>query len=81
VTVNRVKLRYRSLPIECRVANGPAAGSHPRLTLELAEPVDGAAPGQTACLMCDDAVVGWGTIREPDETPAAGAHLEAADAA
>ncbi len=79
--VNRVKLRYRSAPIACRLASDPAAGSHPRLTLELAEPMEGAAPGQTACLMCDDAVVGWGTITEPDETPAAGAHLEAADAA
>jgi tRNA-uridine 2-sulfurtransferase len=80
-TVDRVKLRYRSAPIECRVAGNPAAGPHPRLTLELAEPADGAAPGQTACLMCDAAVVGWGTITEPEETPAAGAHLEAADAA
>ncbi|HET8673922.1 MAG TPA: tRNA 2-thiouridine(34) synthase MnmA [Thermoleophilaceae bacterium] len=80
-TVNRVKLRYRSAAVDCRLTGQPAAGSHPHLTLSLAEPVYGAAPGQTACLMCDDAVVGWGTITKPDDAPAAGAHLEAADAA
>ena len=32
------------------------------LSLQLAEPVDGAAPGQLACLMDGDVVVGWGTI-------------------
>jgi tRNA-uridine 2-sulfurtransferase len=79
--VNRAKLRYRSAAIECRIASSAPAGPHPRLTLELAEAVDGAAPGQTACLMCDDAVVGWGTITKTDEAPATGAHLEAADAA
>jgi tRNA-uridine 2-sulfurtransferase len=33
-----------------------------RVELELLEPVDGAAPGQTACLLRGDVVVGWGTI-------------------
>jgi tRNA U34 2-thiouridine synthase MnmA/TrmU len=33
--------------------------------LQLAEPVDGAAPGQLACLMDGDLVVGWGTITRP----------------
>ena len=37
-------------------------GATGRLTLELAEPVDGAAPGQLACLMDGELVVGWGTI-------------------
>jgi tRNA-uridine 2-sulfurtransferase len=32
------------------------------VTVELAEPVDGAAPGQVACLMDGDLVVGHGTI-------------------
>jgi hypothetical protein len=27
--------------------------------------VDGAAPGQLACLMCGELVVGWGTIARP----------------
>ena len=34
----------------------------PRLELELDEPVLGVAPGQTACLMRGDRVIGWATI-------------------
>jgi tRNA-uridine 2-sulfurtransferase len=33
--------------------------------------VDGAAPGQLACLMDGDLVVGWGTIARP-RAPAGG---------
>ena len=40
----------------------PEPGTHRRLELELDGPVDGAAPGQTACLLKGDVVVGWGTI-------------------
>ena len=57
--VDRVKLRYRTAPLACRVG---AAASDGRLALELAEPVDGAAPGQVACLMRGDVVVGHGVI-------------------
>ena len=39
-----------------------ARAGHAALELELAEAVDGAAPGQLACLMDGDLVVGWGTI-------------------
>jgi tRNA-uridine 2-sulfurtransferase len=60
--VDAVKLRYRSRPIACRVGGELAPGAHRRLELELADPVDGAAPGQTACLLRGDEVVGWGTI-------------------
>jgi tRNA-specific 2-thiouridylase len=60
--VDRVKLRYRSKPVPCRLAGAAAPGAHPRLSLELGEPVDGAAPGQTACLLRGDVVVGWATI-------------------
>jgi tRNA-specific 2-thiouridylase len=60
--VDRVKLRYRSRPIACRVGGEPAAGRHDRLELELSEPVDGAAPGQTACLLAGETIVGWATI-------------------
>ena len=56
--VDRVKLRYRTKPLACRVRI-QAAG---RLALELAEPVDGAAPGQVACLMRGDVIVGHGVI-------------------
>jgi tRNA-specific 2-thiouridylase len=60
--VDAVKLRYRSKPVACRVAGDVSPGNHRRLQLELADPVDGAAPGQTACLLRGDVVVGWGTI-------------------
>jgi tRNA-specific 2-thiouridylase len=56
--VDRVKLRYRTEPLRCRVR--AAAGG--RLELELSEPVDGAAPGQLACLMRGDVIVGHGVI-------------------
>jgi tRNA-uridine 2-sulfurtransferase len=52
--VARVKLRYRSRPVACRL--------HDR-ELELLEPFEGAAPGQTAVLLAaDDAVLGTATI-------------------
>ena len=60
--VDRVKLRYRSRAVPCRVAAEHGRG---RVELELLEPVDGAAPGQTACLLRGDVVVGWGTIAAP----------------
>ena len=40
----------------------PARCEGGRLELELAEPVAGAAPGQAACLLAGDVVVGWGWI-------------------
>jgi tRNA-specific 2-thiouridylase len=55
--VDRVKLRYRSRPLDCR-----AEARDGGLALHLAEPVDGAAPGQVACLMRGDVVVGHGVI-------------------
>ena len=60
--VNSVKLRYRQRPLTASVAGDPGEGRHRSLSLELAEPFDGAAPGQLACLMDGDLVVGWGTI-------------------
>lgn len=69
--VDRVKLRYRTKPLRARVrdAEAFAAGSHRTLEIVLAEPVDGAAPGQMACLMDGDAIVGWGTITAPPAAP------------
>ncbi|HEX8974978.1 MAG TPA: tRNA 2-thiouridine(34) synthase MnmA [Solirubrobacteraceae bacterium] len=67
--VDRVKLRYRSQPLPARVPGELAAGPHRRLTLDLEEPVDGAAPGQLACLMDGELVVGWGTITRPEPSP------------
>ncbi|HET9123668.1 MAG TPA: tRNA 2-thiouridine(34) synthase MnmA [Solirubrobacteraceae bacterium] len=60
--VDRVKLRYRSTPLPARVLGDPVEGPHRLLEIALEEPVDGAAPGQLACLMDGDLVVGWGTI-------------------
>ncbi len=59
--VDRVKLRYRSHPIACSLAPVPA-GRHQRLDVDLEDAAYGVAPGQTACLMDGDLVVGRGTI-------------------
>jgi tRNA-uridine 2-sulfurtransferase len=60
--VNRVKLRYRGEPLLARLAAELPAGRHRRLSIELAEPASAVAPGQLACLMDGDLIVGWGTI-------------------
>jgi tRNA-specific 2-thiouridylase len=60
--VDRVKLRYRSPPLPASVAGAPAPGRHAALTVHLAAAADAAAPGQLACLMDGELVVGWGTI-------------------
>jgi tRNA-specific 2-thiouridylase len=60
--VDRVKLRYRNAPTGCRITQDAVAGRHPQLDLVLSEPVAGAAPGQIACLMNGEQVVGWATI-------------------
>jgi tRNA-uridine 2-sulfurtransferase len=61
--VRAARLRYRSAPVPCRVLEDPPAGSHQRLELELERPVEAVAPGQTAALIDEDLVLGWGTIR------------------
>ncbi len=63
--VDRVRLRYRSRPLACRVmgaAGAASRGAHAQLALELAEPAESAAPGQTAALMDGDAIIGHATI-------------------
>jgi tRNA-specific 2-thiouridylase len=52
--VDAVKLRYRSPAVRCAFDGGE--------TIALAEPVHGAAPGQIACLLRGDVVVGCATI-------------------
>ncbi len=56
--VRQVRLRYHAPALACRARPTDAGG----LDLELAEPAEAAAPGQLACLMRDDCVVGEGTI-------------------
>lgn len=52
--VARVKLRYKSTPVPCRLRGGE---------VELLEPFEGVAPGQTAVfLRADDAILGSATI-------------------
>jgi tRNA-specific 2-thiouridylase len=69
--VDRVKLRYRSRPVGCRVLGAPGAGRHRSVELELDEPVLGVAPGQTACLMRGEGVIGFATIAPAVRQPAA----------
>jgi tRNA-specific 2-thiouridylase len=64
--VDRVKLRYRSRPVGCRIDAQAPAGRHRRLRIELDDPVLGVAPGQTACLMRGHSVIGFATIAPPD---------------
>ena len=63
--VDRVKLRYHSRPLEGRVVETAHAGRQASLTLELADAADVVAPGQMACLMDGELVIGWGTIVRP----------------
>ncbi len=58
--VNRVKLRYRARPLSCAVVGG--GGDHYGLALRLEEPAYGVAPGQTACLMEGETIIGHATI-------------------
>jgi tRNA-specific 2-thiouridylase len=60
--VDAVRLRYHSRAVPCRVAGEAGPGVHRQLELELDEPFYGAAPGQSACLLRGDVIVGWATI-------------------
>jgi tRNA-uridine 2-sulfurtransferase len=59
--VDNVRLRYHSDTLPATVG-AAAPGHHDALDLELAEPFDAAAPGQTAVLMDGETIVGHGTI-------------------
>jgi tRNA-uridine 2-sulfurtransferase len=55
--VDGVKLRYRSSAVACRIAR-----DQERVVVELEDDVHGVAPGQTACFMEGDRILGYGTI-------------------
>jgi tRNA-specific 2-thiouridylase len=59
--VERVRLRYHAEPLAC-AAHVQDDGS---VELELAQAASAVAPGQLACLIRKDRVVGEGTIGEP----------------
>jgi tRNA-specific 2-thiouridylase len=54
---DRVRLRYRQHPLGCTPLETDRG-----LTLELAAPAYGVAPGQLACLMDGEVIVGHATI-------------------
>jgi tRNA-specific 2-thiouridylase len=59
--VDQVKVRYRSQPVGASLSAAPP-GRYGRLEIGLSESLRGIAPGQVACLMRGDAVIGYGTI-------------------
>jgi tRNA-specific 2-thiouridylase len=63
--VDRVRLRYHSRPLAACVVEAAPGGRQASLTLELADAADTVAPGQMACLMDGELVIGWGTIARP----------------
>jgi tRNA-uridine 2-sulfurtransferase len=58
--IETVRLRYHARPIRCR-----ASEHQGQVLLELENYAHAVAPGQLACLMRQDRVVGEGTIGEP----------------
>jgi tRNA-uridine 2-sulfurtransferase len=69
--VDRVKLRYRSAPIACKLPDPLPAGRYSRIEIMLNEPFMAAAPGQVACFMAGDRVVGHGLIARKEVADAA----------
>ena len=65
--VTHVKLRYRSDPIPAS-CQPPAVASCHLPAASLTTPFEAATPGQTAVLLRDDAIIGWGTIADPSNT-------------
>jgi tRNA-uridine 2-sulfurtransferase len=59
--VDNVRLRYHSATLPATLG-AAAPGRHEALELQLEEPFDAAAPGQTAVLMDGETIVGHGTI-------------------
>jgi tRNA-specific 2-thiouridylase len=60
-SIDAVRLRYRSQPVPAAVAV-TETGRHAELQVELGEDFAGVSPGQTAVLLCGEAIVGHGTI-------------------
>jgi tRNA-specific 2-thiouridylase len=69
--IDHVKLRYRSKPVACKLTSPLPAGRYPRIEIMLNEPFMAAAPGQVACFMSGDRVVGHGLIAREEVVHAA----------
>ena len=69
--IDRVKLRYRSAPVACKLPTELPAGPYPRIEIMLNESFMAAAPGQVACFMSGDRVVGHGVIAQREVAHAA----------
>jgi len=60
--VDGVKLRYHQQPLPARLQPLADTGTHPCLRVDLLQPAESVAPGQLACLMAGELIVGWATI-------------------
>jgi tRNA U34 2-thiouridine synthase MnmA/TrmU len=67
--VDSVRLRYQGAIVPCRVDQELPAGQHDGITLTLDREVAAPAPGQVACLMREDRVVGWALIADSLSRP------------
>jgi|SRR5215218_293982 len=66
--VDSVRLRYQGAVLGCRVEGDHDAGVHDGLSIELEREVAAPAPGQVACLMRGEQVVGWALIADGEPT-------------
>ncbi|MGI8749286.1 MAG: tRNA 2-thiouridine(34) synthase MnmA [Thermoleophilaceae bacterium] len=62
-----VRLRYHAPAVPCSLDEDPGAGPQERIGVRLHREVAAGAPGQTACLMDGELVVGWGTLQASDD--------------
>jgi tRNA-specific 2-thiouridylase len=62
--VDSVRLRYQGAIVPCQVDQSQPKGAHAGLTLTLEREVAAPAPGQVACLMRGEQVVGWALIAD-----------------
>lgn len=65
-TIDAVRLRYQGAVLGCSVDSDLPAGDHQGLTIQLEREVAAPAPGQVACLMRGEHVIGWALIEEPE---------------
>ena len=64
--VDAVRLRYQGAVLGCRIPVELPAGDHDGMAVALDREVAAPAPGQVACLMRGDHVIGWALIAEPE---------------